>query len=87
MAMAWLGKNRHYRWHEISRRHIYETARRCGLADSANRIVSELVEKTPKVIKRITAVLPAGFPEQVALPTLKGLESAAQQLGTGGTTP
>lgn len=80
MAMAWLGENRHYRWHEISRRHIHETARRCGLPDSGKGIVEALVEATPKVIERVTAVIPAGFPDRVAQPTLKGLETAAQRL-------
>jgi serine/threonine-protein kinase HipA len=80
MAMAWLGKNRHNRWHEVSLKHIHETARRCGLPDSGGSIVEALVEATPKVIERVAAVIPGGFPEGVAQPTLKGLETAAQRL-------
>lgn len=80
MAMAWLGKNRHYRWHDISAQHVHETARRCGLLDSGKGIVEALVEATPKVIEHVRAVIPVGFPDGVARPILKGLQGAVQRL-------
>lgn len=80
MAMAVEGRRRHYRWHLIQRRHWEETARQCGLANEFAALVGELVELTPEVVKQVSAKLPADFPDDVATPMLKGLQSANKLL-------
>jgi len=80
MAMAWLGVNRHYRWHEIMRRHIEETARRCGLGETVKGILSGLIEATPRVTETVSKLLPQDFPAHVSEPILKGLHDAADRL-------
>lgn len=80
MAMAVRGKNRHYKWHEIRRSHFEQTAKDCGLGSSAQALIDELVERTPRVIEQVRASIPAGFPGAVAASILDGLAQAAQRL-------
>jgi serine/threonine-protein kinase HipA len=80
LAMAVEGKNRHYLWNGIARRHWNETARVCGYGRNAEKVIHELIEKTPSVIERVRDVLPKTFPLQVADPILLGLEKAASSL-------
>lgn len=84
MAMAVRGKNRHYNWSEIQRRHWTNTAKDCDLGPEADHVITELVDRTPAVLKQVSALLPDSFPTAVADPILQGLEKAAQQLRKGG---
>lgn len=79
MAMAALGKNRHYRWNEISPRHWLETAKRCGFSGMSGTTI-RLAEQTPKVIETVQRSLPKDFPESVAHSILEGLKSQAEKL-------
>lgn len=78
--MAWLGAERHYRWHEITRRHIEETARRCGIGETVQGILSGLIEATPRATEAVAKLLPQNFPAHVSEPVLKGLQDAADRL-------
>ncbi|MEE8428322.1 MAG: type II toxin-antitoxin system HipA family toxin [Gammaproteobacteria bacterium] len=80
MAMAATGKNRHYRWSEIQRRHWLDTANACDLGPEAEQLIIELVERTPTVLEHVSAVLPDDFPKNVAEPIFDGLKSAAKLL-------
>jgi serine/threonine-protein kinase HipA len=84
MAMAVSGRNRHDHWHEIRRRHWRETAARCGLGDDVDRLIDELVDETPAVIRKIRAALPDEFPSRVATPILDGLAASARKLADEG---
>jgi serine/threonine-protein kinase HipA len=81
LAMALLGKNRHYHMHNIQRRHFNSTARKVGYGESAEPLIRSIVERTPAVIEQVQAQLPAGFSQQVAQKVLGGLASAARALG------
>lgn len=80
MAMAVWGDNRHYKWREIRRSHFERTAKDCGLGSSAQALIDELIERTPKVIEQVRATIPADYPEAVAASILDGLAQAAQRL-------
>ena len=80
LAMAVLGKNRHYRLAEIRYRHWIETAKRCGLP-GMEEIVADLVERTPQVAESIRSQLPKSFPEPIAESILDGLARQAELLG------
>ena len=82
LAMAVEGKNRHYHWDGIARKHWNETARRCGLARDAESLIEELVARTPAVVEQVRARVPRGFPRAVARPILQGLETAASRLAS-----
>lgn len=80
MAMAVWGANRHYKRREIRRSHFAQTAKDCGMGSSVQALIDDLVERTPEVIKRVAAAIPAGFPEAVSTSILDGLAQAAQRL-------
>jgi serine/threonine-protein kinase HipA len=80
MAMALTGKNRHYKWCELQRRHFDSTARACGIGVAGKTIVEEVLATTPKVINLVSASLPRNFPDQVASAILNGLGSMADRL-------
>lgn len=80
MAMALFGKNRHYRMHEITRRHFNSTARQVGFGDDAEALIEALVRKTPQAIAEVRADLPHGFNPHVAETILEGVRRAAEAL-------
>ncbi|MHB1123185.1 MAG: type II toxin-antitoxin system HipA family toxin [Ramlibacter sp.] len=80
LAMALLGKNRHYHMHNIQRRQFNSTARKVGFGENAEPLLKELVARTPEVVAQVQAQLPQGFSQQVADKVLEGLQSAAQAL-------
>ena len=80
LAMALLGKNRHYHMHHIQRRHFNSTARKVGYGENAESLLQELVARTPEVVAQVHAELPRGFSQEVADKVLGGLLSAARAL-------
>lgn len=84
MAMAAVGKNRHYKWAEILPRHWLSTAAAAGVEATAGEDIAALAERTPGVIEEISSVLPEGFPTNVSRPIFEGLSRAAARLGETG---
>ena len=85
LAMALLGKNRHYEMHGIQRRHFNSTAQKVGYASTAEPIIEEILARTPAAITEVQAELPQDFSPRVRDAILGGLEQATQTLG--GTPP
>jgi serine/threonine-protein kinase HipA len=81
MAMAVHGKNRHYRWAEISRRHFELTAHQCGIGEAGQRIIEQLTKETPIVLEKVRNALPKDFPQAQAQPILDGVAAAAKRMG------
>lgn len=80
MAMALLGKSRHYLARGIMRRHFNSTARKVGYGNDAEPLLQEFIARTPGVVEKIRTDLPAGLSEQVADKILGGLLNAAEAL-------
>jgi len=80
LAMALLGKNRHYHMQNIQRRHFNSTAKKVGYGENAEPLLQELVARTPEAVAQVQAELPQGFSQQVADKVLGGLLSAARAL-------
>lgn len=81
LAMALLGKNRHYEMHRIQRRHFNSTAQQVGLASTAEPLIEEILARTPAAIAEAQADLPPDFSPGVRDAILTGLEQAAGTLG------
>ena len=79
MAMAVRGKNRHYRWKEITGRHWLETAKHCGFSEM-KQIIEETIAQTPKVVEQVAKLLPRKFPAQIAESILTGIGNEARLL-------
>lgn len=80
LAMALMGKNRHYQMHTIQRRHFNSTARKVGFGESAEPLLQEIIARTPEVVSRVQSELPRNFSQKVADTVLGGLLQAANLL-------
>lgn len=80
LAMALVGKNRHYEVERIQRRHFNSTAKRFGYGETAEPLIQELIERTPAVIDEVQRTVPPGFSDEVAVKVLSGLRNAARVL-------
>lgn len=80
MAMALLGKNKHYLAHTIMRRHFNSTAKRIGYGESAEPLIQDFITRTPAVVDKIREELPTGFSEKVADRILGGVLAAVHAL-------
>lgn len=66
LAMALLGKNRHYEMFGVQRRHFHGTAQKVGYAPNAEPIIEDILARTPAAIAAVQAELPPGFSARVA---------------------
>lgn len=82
LAMALLGKNRHYEMFSIQRRHFDSTAQKVGYGLSAEPVIEDILARTPAAIAAVQAELPPGFSARVADTVLGGLAQAAAVLET-----
>lgn len=80
LAMAMLGKNKHYRFSDVQRRHFNSTAAKCFLRADAEDIIERVLARTIGAIEAVAARLPPGFPERVAGTIFAGIERSAKQL-------
>lgn len=81
MAMALKGKNSHYHWHLLQRRHFLETAKDANFsAERAEIILNEMLEKTDSVIEEVSKNLPLQFPTHISEPIFEGLYKTKQKL-------
>lgn len=80
LAMALLGKNRHYHFKDVQRRHFNSTAARCFQRPDAEDLIGQVLERTPAAIDNVASKLPGGFPEKVAVSIFEGLRRSAEQL-------
>ena len=87
MAVAIRTTNAHWRMKDILPRHWLAIGKRYGVLDDDGRtvekLIDEIVERTPGVVTAIEAMLPPGFPEQVGNRVLRGLEGEARRLAKG----
>lgn len=80
LAMALHGKNRHYSFKDIQRRHFNVSAQKFFQRESAEDVIKEVLEALEQAIAGVTARLPTGFPERVALSVFAGLRRMAHIL-------
>lgn len=80
LAMAVSGKNRHYAFRDIQRRHFNAMAPRCSYGNDAEPIIERLIAETPGVIERVSAELPEGFPAKVSDRIFEGLRKTIAAL-------
>jgi serine/threonine-protein kinase HipA len=80
LAMAVVGKSKHYAFREVQRCHFNAMASKCFYAESIEPIIERVVAETPAVIDRIAGELPAGFPQRVVDTILGGLRNSASKL-------
>lgn len=77
MAMAILGKNKHYLFKDIQRRHFNNMAVKCFDRTGAEDVIDRILVSTPRVIKSMTTKLPEGFPVWIAESVFNSLRASA----------
>ncbi|BBO84550.1 hypothetical protein DSCO28_51160 [Desulfosarcina ovata subsp. sediminis] len=81
MAMAVLGKNRHYHWNTITRRHWLDTARKCRYAEQEmTEIIERCCDLATGCIEKVAAILPEDVPGHVAESIFSGVRQARDRL-------
>lgn len=81
MAMAVSGKNRHYRWNSITRRHWLDTAKKCRYPEGEmNQIIEKCCDMAQGCIDQVGEVLPPGFSEQISSAIFSGIYQARERL-------
>jgi serine/threonine-protein kinase HipA len=80
LAMALQGKNRHYLFKDIQRRHFNTTATRFFQREGAEDVMDEVLAGIEPAIAAVSARLPVGYPERVAGAFFGGLRRTAQLL-------
>ena len=80
LAMALLGKSKHYYFKDVQRRHFNSTAAKCFQRPDAEDLIEQVLERTPTAIENVAGKLPKGFPEKVAESIFQGLRKSAEQL-------
>jgi serine/threonine-protein kinase HipA len=80
MAMAVPSeKRRHNNWDSIVYPHWQYLAKRCGIADRLDPLITELNAATAAVIAKVESLSPREFPASVADPILEGLLASMQK--------
>lgn len=88
MAMALKGKNMHYHWHGIQRRHFLSTAKDADYSvEKAEAILDEMLNNIDTVIEKVISKLPKGFPTRVSNPIFEGLQAMKRKLSLRETPP
>ena len=59
------------------RRHLNSTAKKVGYGDNAEPLIQDFIARTPAIVDKVRAELPAGFSEMVADRILGGILAAA----------
>ncbi len=65
MAMAVVGKNRHYRWHDIQPRHWLEHCKQIGMGEQMERLLQSVPSQVDQALSKIESQLPDRFPGEV----------------------
>lgn len=80
LAMSVRGKSKHYLLKDIQRRHFNAMALQCGVGESAEPLIQDILAATPTVIASVQKDLPEGFPQNVLDAILEGLRTSAERL-------
>ncbi len=84
LAMAVRSQNAHWKMNDILRRHWVAVGTRHGVVTAdgqpVDKLLDDLVARTPEVIHQVKRKLPEAFPMSLAHSILQGLEQASQRL-------
>jgi len=80
MAMALHGRNKHYHFKDIQRRHFNSTAALYFQRSDAEDLIVQVIERTPMAIENAGKKLPMNFPGKVADSIFQGMHKSVEQL-------
>ncbi len=84
LAMALRCTHAHWRMRDILRRHWEEVGRRNGIVPEGGQdvdsLIRDVIDRTPRVLEKVGASLPEGFPSHVGDRILAGLDASVRRL-------
>jgi serine/threonine-protein kinase HipA len=80
LAMSVRRKSKHYLLKNIQRRHFNAMAAHCGVGETAEPLIQDILSATPAVIASAQKDLPQEFPQHVLDAILQGLMKSAERL-------
>ena len=81
MAMGLYGKNKHYKWYEVLKRHWFSMAEKVKFPEAEMaRLIEEIVESAPIAIDKTLNDLPKDFPPLVSETIAEGVLVCLQKL-------
>jgi serine/threonine-protein kinase HipA len=81
MAMALKGRENHYHWYNIQRRHFLSTAKAVQFSvETAEKILDDMLAQVEEVIKKTSAQLPNSFPAAIAESLFNGMIQCRDRL-------
>lgn len=80
MAMAVLGKNKHYHFKDIQRRHFNHMAAKCFGRRDAESVIESVLQQVHAAIEAVGRRLPAGFPDVLTQNIFSGLKHSGERL-------
>src|SRR3990167_7575369 len=81
MAMALIGKNKHYVWESIQRRHFISTAKAAQFSpEIAEQLIQKISNQVESVIEAVRSALPNKFPKPIADAIFSGMRTANKRL-------
>ncbi len=81
LAMGAYGKNIHYTWNTIAKRHWIETGYKVGLSQQkVEDILQEIISQIPSVIEATYTSIPPSFPISIVDAICRGMEKTAKKL-------
>ena len=80
LAMALPGQKPHYLLKSIQRRHFEVLARKMGLGNEAERLISEIAQRVNAAAEAAQRALPKGFPQALLERVLAGMRRQARML-------
>lgn len=81
MAMSLKGKQHHYHWFRLQRRHFLDMAKSSNYSvERAESILNNTLEKVDTVIEEVSSKLPRYFPKYISQSIFKGMQFAKNRL-------
>lgn len=81
MAMSLKGKNRHYHWHTLQKRHWIAEAKHCHFPEKEMEdMISSVCHSVDTVIDSVKKKLPKNFPKQIADSIFAGIKKAKDKI-------
>lgn len=79
-----VGTSNHYRLDKVAPRHFLQSAKKAGFCvPLVETLLYETHARVPAALEAALAQLPASFPDDVAAPIIKGIETRHRVRGLG----
>jgi len=87
MAMAIVGKNRHYLFKDVQRRHFESMGTRLIGSVATESALESVISQLPSALESVVQLLPNSFPQSLIDAVFDGMQTFKSRLSRLGTAP